>query len=340
MPKPHEDPSSKSEMFIARSKGKKLHSLLSRTWVKHWIRPAERSPRIRRDKVESRVHFYVDNQEQKTLAGNALREYRGWLWFKPSVIRRLLQSQNSAIEWFSEKTGNVGPSKAEMLHFGVNDTGYINVLGYKMAELDEWAQKMWAADSIPPEGGLSEELHMAQNLAQPAPTIAPELTLYRSLVALQTPVTKRYGGPLLSHLASEQEFLRSIHRFYGESFETVCELCKELHRVTCEPINIGLINAKIDPVNAEESNKKKLRQIKRLALCLKTFGVDGRSATAALAGVSDLRQGDAHTAGSKLNQSLGLFGLDPNENNYQMVCFTVIARVADVFKATREALLT
>jgi len=339
MPKPSEEPSPRSETFVSRSQGKKLQSLLSRTWVKHWIRPAERSPRIRREVAESRVHFHVDNQEQKTFAGNDLGKYRGWLWFKPSVLRRLLQSRNGVIEWYSEKTGNVGPSKREMLHFGINDSGFINVLGYKMAELEEWAQKMWAPDSIPPEGGLSEELHMAQNLAQPARTIAPELTLYRSLVALQTPVANRYGGPLLSHLASDHEFLRSIHRFYGESFETVCQLCKELHRVTCEPINIGLLNAKIDPVNAEESNEKKLRQIKRLALCLDTFGVDGRSATAALAGVADLRQGDAHAAGSELSQSLQLFGLDPNEEDFQLVCFTIIVRVADVFKAVREALL-
>ena len=339
MPKPHEDPAPKSEMFTARSKGKKLHSLFSRTYVRHWIRPAERSPRIRRDKVESRIHFHVDNQEQKTLTGNALREYRGWLWFKPAVIRRLLQSPNGVIEWYSENTGNVGPSKGEMLHFGVNDLGYVNVLGYKMAELEEWAQKLWVADSIPPEGGLSTELHMVQNLAQFLKTTAPELTLYRNLLAVQTPVAQRYGGPLLSHLDSEKSFLRSIHRFYDESFETVCQLCKELHRVTCESINIGLINAKIDPAHAEESNKKALRQIKRLALCLDAFGADGRTATAALAGIADLRQGDAHIAGSKLNESLKLFGLDPNDDDYQKVCFTIIARVADVFTTVNKALL-
>src|SRR6266496_363048 len=69
-----------------------------------------------------------------------------------------------------------------------------------------------------------------------------------------------YGQSLLQQMPPDSEFFRRVHRFYCDSFEDVCELCKELHRIVCEPIDIGLLNSKIDPANAEASNKQGLRQ--------------------------------------------------------------------------------
>jgi hypothetical protein len=43
----------------------------------------------------------------------------------------------------------------------VNKFGFINVLGKDIGELPEWAQKLWVPHNVSPEGGLSEELHMA-----------------------------------------------------------------------------------------------------------------------------------------------------------------------------------
>jgi len=69
-------------------------------------------------------------------------------------------------------------------------------------------------------------------------------------------------------------------------------LCKELDRLITEKIDIGLINAKVDPSNATEANKQKLRQIKRIAMWLDGQGLNGRQITQTLAGINDLRQGD------------------------------------------------
>ena len=266
MPHPVKETAARSESFTVEASGRKIFLLQGKMWIKHWISPATLSPRIRRDKIEARVHFQVENQEQKTLAGDALKEYRGWLWFKPSVIRLLLSGPKSHIKWYTENTGEIGPASNLMLHFGINRLGLVNILGYTMADLPEWAQKIWAAHNVGPDGGLSEELHMSQNLARPANTTAPESILWHNLQVLQKQTVRIYGQPLLQQLPSENEFFHRIHRFYCDSFEDVCELCKELHRVVSEPIDIGLLNSKIDPANAAESSKQKLRQIKRLAL--------------------------------------------------------------------------
>lgn len=87
-----------------------------------------------------------------------------------------------------------------------------------------------------------------------------------------------------------------------------------------------------------KAKKKKLQQIKRLALCLDTHGLDGRSVTAPLAGAVDLRQGDAHISGRNLRDSLKLFGLDPNEQNYQLMSFTIISEIAKSFQKIAESL--
>jgi len=117
----------------------------------------------------------------------------------------------------------------------------------------------------------------------------------------------------------------------------VCKLCKELHRIVCEPVDIGLLNAKIDPTNAEKANKEGLRQVKRLALWLDTLQLDGRKITQALAGVADLRQGDAHSKSSKLRESLALFGIPTDSADYQQMCCEIIGQVANCIGAVADA---
>ena len=338
MPHPAAETAAKAESFSVEATGRKLSALYGRIWTKHWIPPATKSPRIRADEIESRAHFQVENQEQKTLAGGALQKYRGWLWFKPSVIRQMLGLPKGQIKWYTENTGEVGPASNRTLHFGVNRLGLINVLGYKLAELPEWVQKIWVTHNVAPDGCLSEELHMSQNLASPARTQAPESMLWHNLQLLQKRTGVIYGQSLLQHLPSALEFFRQIHRFYCSSFEDVCELSKELHRVVCEPVDIGLLNAKIDQANAEKSNQQKLRQIKRLALWMDTLKLDGRKITQPLAGVADLRQGDAHAAGIKLREALALFGIPKDSTAYQMICCEIIGQVANSVGVMSDAL--
>ena len=338
MPDPSEDAGMKHREFTKTATGRKLFGLSGRIWIKHWILPAQKSPRIRRDKIESRVHFQVENQEQATLSGKALHEYRGWLWFKPSVVRRVLAARNSQIVWFTADTGELGPAPHALLHFGVNSLGLINVLGYQMAQLQEWAQKYWVADNVCPEGGLSNELHMAQNLAEPAATVAPEVALWRNLRILQKLTESRFGQPLLQHLPPKGVFFHRVHRFYADSFSEVCTLCKEIHRIVSERVDLDLLNNVIDPGNAEKAKTQKLGQIKRVALWLDRLGVDGRKITAALAGTYELRIADAHATGSEAREGLRLLGIDPDTKAYLALCYTIIGKVANCVGQIARAL--
>ena len=91
---------------------------------------------------------------------------------------------------------------------------------------------------------------MAQNLAEPAATSAPEAQLWHNLTRLQRVVEKKFGAPLLKQLPSERDFFHQVHRFYSASFADVCTLSKEVHRIITERIDLDALNQQIDPANA------------------------------------------------------------------------------------------
>jgi hypothetical protein len=325
IPHPLEDTQSSSERLI-QHEGPQLEFACGQIWWTEWIEPGALSPRIRRDKVESTVPFIVDNQSRRTLSGKALAEYRGWLWFRSGVIPALLERPSSCLNWYTRSTGEIGPAQHERIHFGLNSLGLVNALAYKIAELSEWAQRLWAGFNIPPEGGLSEELHASQNLAAPASTIAPETMLWVNLNAVQELFQKRFEAPFFSALPDEVTYFRAIHRFYDQSLRQVCELAKELMKIVVERIEISSINLLLGPSISEV--KKDARQIKRLEYWFDKHGQDGREITGPLVGINDLRQGDAHTGESTAKAGLKIFGISEDSRDFQVINLAVIHNVA------------
>lgn len=316
MPHPSQESSPRSEATEFGGAGEVLEFAEGRIWWTEWIEPAEQSPRIRRDEVESQVPFIVGNQGEPKLSGSRLHECRGWLWFRNSVIRELLNRERSHFKWYTHDTGSIGPSCITELHFGLNELNHVNVAAYKMAELPEWAQKIWVAYNIPPEGGLSQELHQSQNLAAPARTGPPEKLIVLAIKSVQVAAVSAFGQELFHNLPDPELIFRKIHRFQGNSFEDTCHLAKEISRHVVEKLDQAAIDNQLSPENLKAAEKGKLRSVKRLALLLEQLGHDGRALTKVLAGINDLRQGDAHTGSSSLAQSLDLVGVSPDSQDH------------------------
>ncbi|MFM2199245.1 MAG: hypothetical protein RLZZ505_2677 [Verrucomicrobiota bacterium] len=316
MPHPSRETAPRSEKTEFGGGGEVLEFAEGRIWWTEWIEPGEQSPRIRRDKVEAQVPFIVGNQGEPKLSGDKLHDCRGWLWFRNAVIRDLLNRENSFFKWHTHDTGSIGPSRVTELHFGLNELHHVNVAAYKLAELPEWVQKIWVAHNIPPEGGLSYELHQSQNLAAPARTGPPEQLIIRAIKRLQVAAARAFGLELFHNLPDPEDILRRIHRFQGDSFEDTCHLAKEISRHVVEKLDQSAIDKQLSPENLKAANEKKLRSLKRLALLLDQLEHDGRALTKALAGINDLRQGDAHTGSSSLAQSLELVGVSPDSQDH------------------------
>lgn len=326
MPHPTEEPAARSTTRVIQHEGKQLQYACGKIWWKQWIDPGPISPRVGNDEVESTVPFIVENQSSKTLSGKALEEYRGWLWFRSGVIPALLDREAGWLKWHTLETGSVGPAQNRTIHFGVNSIGLINALGYKIAELPEWAQRIWAGFNVGPEGGLSTELHASQNLASPARTIAPEVILWTNLRAIQQLSVERMGRTFFTELPSERNFFRTIHRFYDDSFQRVCHLAKELMKIVVERGDTDLVNALLGSKLAEV--KKELRAIKRLETWFTGHGEDGRKITAPLVGINDLRQGDAHPGESTARAALPIFGITNGADEYQKMNVHIIGSVS------------
>jgi hypothetical protein len=338
MPHPLNEPSHHSETTEFGGDGDVLEFAEGRIWWTEWIEPAEQSPRIRHDKVEAQVPFFVGNQGGPKLSGDKLHEHRGWLWFKNTVIRDLLGRKNTSFRWHTHDTGSIGPSSVTDIHFGINELRHVNVAAYHMARLPEWVQQIWVAHNIAPEGGLSQELHQSQNLAAPAQTAPPELLLVFAIKAIQSATSEAFGQSLLHNLPDPAVILQTIHRFQGDSFEQTCHLAKEISRHIVEKIDQTVIDKQLSLENLKKADKDKLRSLKRLALLLDQLGLDGRDLTKALAGINNLRQGDAHAGSSSLAQSLELFDLHPDSEDYYSNNVQIIHSVAYALRDIARAI--
>lgn len=332
MPLLTEEPSYPSESYERRPTGRKLEYVQGRIWWTEWIEPAAKSPRIRRDEIDSTVPFKVGNQGEPSLSGAELEAYRGWLWFRPSVINELLKRERNEFKWHTRDTGTIGPSKVTSVHFGVNDKNLINVSAKDIARLPEWAQRVWVAHNVAPEGGLSNELHLSQNSADPASTLAPEMELLLAMRSLHQATELSFKASIFANLAPPDEIIRNIHRFHDTSFEHVCTLAKEMSKNILEKLNLDVITSNLTETNLQEANKKQLRSLKRLSLLLDQLGYNGRDLTRPLAGISDLRQGDAHTGSSSLCESLELFGISPDSEDYLGICLKMISDTAECLR--------
>lgn len=293
-------------------------------WKNDWITPGNISPRVRGDNVDTGIPFIV-GADGSTAQNDELGEALQWLWFRPTVVNALLENRHGTLEWYTEDTGTVGSSGRNSVHFGFNDLGLLNVLARDVADLPNSDQKTWVAHNCTPEGGVSEELLMAQMEARPAKTTAPETDFRRYMSRLESLSKELFGKALLRSHPKKNELLTSVNRFCATDQEGVYQLAKEITRVVVERLDEKLLRKQVS--NAEED----LGSIKLLEQFLDAVGADGYSITGALVGAYDLRQADAHLPSRNLSDELELLGVG-DLSTPTLAGKTMIATVADTLR--------
>src|SRR5205085_5053097 len=131
-----------SNSWTVKPTGRTLNHASGEIWKKEWIEPAIKSPRVRGDKVSSRLEFIVDN-EGNTETSETLASPSRWLWFHPNIINDLLKKRTGTLSWYSENTGDVGGAWNRSVHFGVNQIGLINVYAKDIANTPEIDKRVW-----------------------------------------------------------------------------------------------------------------------------------------------------------------------------------------------------
>jgi hypothetical protein len=175
--------------------------------------------------------------------------------------------------------------------------------------MPEHSQRIWAADNVLPEGGVAQELMMAQMRCEPAATVAPEVRLAEALERLNVASSTALKGPVLRMHSNSQELLRDTHRFQCLDQEGLYFLCKQLNRLILERLDVGLIRSNLKSVVGLE----KAGSLKLLQELLRDKTADSRALLSPLAGVYELRHADAHLPASDYTEALKLLGVDSTQ---------------------------
>jgi hypothetical protein len=329
-----EDGNISSKSWTITHEGDKLIRIQGELWRNEWVEPADRSPRVRGDKLPPSVFFLTDTEgtrdSSETLDGTG-----GWLWFRPEVIVALSNRRGGSLRWYTRDTGGVRSSPGSYTDFGVNGLGFINVYAKDIARLAEWELKIWAGFNIGPEGGVSKELLAAQAEGHPANTQAPEEFLPKALRVLNEMSEREFGFQLFRQHPELDALTASVHRFRSTDQPSFFSLAKDIARLTADSIDSGAIQKIVLPPKGEKWGS--LKSLENL-VALRVGPERARSLLGPLVGIYKLRLADAHLVGSDIDEAFALADVERNQpfviQGYQVLhscasCLYEILQVLD-----------
>jgi len=286
--------------------GRKLYRIHGELWRNEWIDPADKSPRIKGDKLPPTV-FFITDEKGKRENRETLQSGLRWLWFSPSIVMALLERRRSSLEWYTAETGSVGCLSGDDVHFGINRLGLINVLGKDIAYLPDWQQQVWAGYNVSPEGGVSEELQDSQVRAEPADTQAPEAFLKSGLQCVNELSKEKLGFLIFKEHEFIPELLKKCHRFRVMDKAGLLALAKDIARLTADSIDGAAIKTIVSPPKDEKWGS--LKSLENL-LAQKIGPETARSIMGALFGAYELRLDDAHLPSKEFDEATKLLQID------------------------------
>ena len=315
-----------SSSWTTRSGGRPLYRVAGEFWSDEWVQPAEVSPRVRWDRVPSSCDFIVGASGESMNADDINSEDAGrWLWFRSEVIEAILECRGSHLQWYTRDTGGIQTGPGSLVHFGVNDLQRVTVYATDITKLPEWNKKLWLGYNISPEGGVSEELLAPQVRATPADTQAPERHFHTIMDRLDVVCQHRWGQPLFRDHSEVGLIVQKVHRFRAKGEAGLLALAKDITRLVADRLNVDLLHQL-----APEAKRKKWGSLKSLEAVLSNVieAEKARKLMGPLFGVYELRQGDAHLSGSKMQDAMNLLSVErdvhPIKQAFQIIHAVVV----------------
>jgi hypothetical protein len=281
-------------------------------WRDEWIEHQKLSIRVRGDEDPNRPQFIVETDGTRMASADLNYEDIGrWLWFRSSVVSELLGHRGFSLQWYTAETGGIRSTSGYVPHFGINSADLITVYAHDVARLDTWEQRIWAAHNVVPDGKVSNELLAAQVKAKPAPTEAVEDLLFECMRMLGEGFSRKLNVSLFTHDIDDSASKQQVSRFASRDQATLLRLAKELVRVFSDRIDVRELRKLATHPDREKLGSNKLLE----DVLAQKVGVDeARRIMGPIAGVYDMRVGDAHPTSSKIGDALKLAGIDPSRS--------------------------
>jgi hypothetical protein len=300
-----EDQKLRRRKFETKPGESKRYRVVSDLVKRDWVAPALSSPRVREDKPTESCIFVADAASARMSAQELEDEPRWrWLTFNPESISSLLDQGKITLQWWSRQTGCFRYSDGSSVPFGVNTKGLICIFSKDVIELAPHRQRHFSGHSVAPDGGACEELVRSQMQNNPADTLAAE----SRIMDVRTKLDETFGRRFQKKLFKPHDMVNGIatrtHRFAASNLAELYDLAKDLRRIFVESIDDNLLKS------MTTTCADNLGSIKRLCKLLEDAGQDGRSITAALAGIQELRQASAHLPRKSVDEAFALVGVD------------------------------
>lgn len=281
-------------------------------WREEWIDHQSKSLRVRGDADPNLPQFIVETDGARMRSAELDNEDIGrWLWFRPSVVNELLNSRGFKLVWYTAETGAINSTSGYKTHFGINSSDFITVYAYDVARLASWEQHVWAGHNMAPEGKVSNELLDAQVRVKPASTYAVEEMFFGSMRLLEKGFKHKYKISLFAHDIDDFEAGQQINRFASKDRTSLLRLAKDMVRVFSDRLNITELRKLSTHKEKATLGSNKLLQ----SILAEKIGNDkAKRVFAEIAGVYDMRVGDAHPTGSKVADAIRLAGVDEDNS--------------------------
>ncbi|NWB63659.1 hypothetical protein [Pseudomonas sp. F1002] len=281
-------------------------------WRDEWIEHRGQSVRVRGDTDANLPQFIVETDGARMASSDLNDEDIGrWLWFRSGIINEILNSRGFSLVWYTAETGGIKSTSGYRIHFGINNSDLITVYARDIARLTSWEQHVWAAYNVVPDGKVSSELLAAQTRAKPASTQAVEELFFQCMRLLEKNFLQKFGFSLFSHDIDEAVVMQQISRFASKDQASLLRLAKELVRVFSDRLNVRDLRKLSTHADKDKLGSNKLLQ----DILAQEVGVEeARKVFSEIAGVYDMRVGDAHPTGSKIDAAIKLAGVDNNNS--------------------------
>lgn len=282
-------------------------------WRDEWIEHQGISTRVRGDSDKNLPSFIVETDGTRLPSVELDNEDVGrWLWFRSSIVNELLELRGFSLQWYSAETGGIISTSGYKIHFGINSSDLITIYAYDVARLPAWEQHIWAAHNIAPDGKVSSELLDSQVKAKPASTHAVEELFFQVTDWLEGGFREVFNVPLFTHDIDRTEAMKQVSRFASKDQSSLLRLAKELVRVFSDRLNVRELRKLSTHANKDKLGSNKLLED---ILAQKIGQEKARKVFGPIAGVYDMRVGDAHPTSSKIGDALKLAGID-GSNSY------------------------
>lgn len=281
-------------------------------WRDEWIEHQGISTRVRYDKEPNLPTFIVETDGTRIPSAELDNEDIGrWLFFRSGIVNELLQHRGFSLEWYTAETGCIHSTSGYHTHFGINGVDLITVYAYDVAKLPSWEQRIWAAHNVVPEEKVSSELLASQVRVQPASTHAVEDLLFKVMRMLEASFKKKFNVDLFSHDINDSELLQQISRFSSTDRTSLLRLAKDLVRIFTDRLNVKALR---ELSNHKDKNKLGSNKLLQNIVAQKIGEDYAHKIFGVIVGVYDMRLGDAHPTGSKIEEAIKLAGIDENQS--------------------------